>query len=89
MAADVYGRDIKVDENMQVVVAANGEAVMTEGPGTGCQDIKLRLFTYLGTLFYDKEYGALIMDWVKDENTAENRKALEIEVVRRVRLDRG
>ena len=87
MAEDVYGQDIKMDENMQVVAAANGEAVMTEGPETGCQDIKLRLLTYLGTLFYDKDYGALIMDWVKDENTAENRQALEIEVVRRVRLD--
>lgn len=87
MTDDVFGQDIKVDENMQVVVAANGEAVLTEGAGTGSQDIKLRLYTYLGKLFYDKEYGSLIMDWVHDENTDDNRLALVAEVVRRVRLD--
>ncbi len=84
---DVYGQDIKIDEHMQAVVAANGEAVLTQGPETGCQDIKLRLFEYLGTLFYDKEHGSVIMDWIQDENTEENRMGLVNEVARRIRLD--
>jgi hypothetical protein len=41
----------------------------------------------LATLFYDTEYGCLLMDWIQDENTAENRLALVTEVARRVRLD--
>lgn len=87
MAEDVYGQDIKIDERMQAVMAANGEAVLTRGPETGTQDIRLRLFQYLGTLFYDKEHGSLLMDWIHEENTEANRLSLVNEVVRRIRLD--
>jgi hypothetical protein len=85
--ADIFGQDIKVDERMQVVTSANGEAVLTVGPETGVQDIRLRLYQYLGTLFYDKEYGSRVLDWVQDESTQESRASLVNEVIRRVRKD--
>lgn len=77
---DIWGSDIALDAKSQAVVAANGELALTEGVDTGVQDIKLRLFTYLGTLFYDKSYGSRIFDYVYDENTEENRAAFLADV---------
>lgn len=77
---DIWGSDIALDENNQAIVAANGELVLTEGVDTGVQDIKLRLFTYLGTLFYDTGYGSRIFDFVYGDNTQENRAAFVAEV---------
>jgi hypothetical protein len=72
---------------MQAMVAANGELYLTDGVDTGCQDIKLRLFTPLGGLFYDKEFGSKIYLWIKDENFLSARLAFCAEVVRRLRMD--
>ncbi len=72
---------------MQAVVAANGELCLTDGVETGCQDIKLRLFTPLGGLFYDREFGSKIHLWIKDENFLSARLAFCGEVVRRLRMD--
>jgi len=84
---DIYGQDIRLDENMQAMVAANGELYLTDGVTTGCQDIKLRLFTPLGGLFYDAEFGSRVHLWVKDENFLSARLAFCGEVMRRIRLD--
>ena len=86
-AADVYGQDIKLDAAGQALVAANGELLLTDGPETGSQDIRLRLFMRLGELFYDKEFGSLIHEWIHDENTLSARMAFCAEVTRRIRLD--
>ena len=84
---DIFGQDIRMNDTGQAVVAANGELVLSSGPGTGCQDIRIRLFTPLGTLFYDHEFGSLLHEWVKDENTLSSRMAFCAEVARRVRQD--
>lgn len=84
---DIYGQDIKLDAGGQAVVAANGELVLTEGVETGVQDIQLRLHQPLTELFYDVEFGALIYQWIKEENTLANRMGFEAEVERRVQLD--
>ena len=52
--SDIWGQDIALDASGQARVAANGELVLTEGVETGVQDVRIRLSTYLGTLFYDK-----------------------------------
>ena len=59
-ANELWGQDIALDDNGQARVAANGELVLTDGVETGVQDIKLRLFTRLGSLFYDLDFGSLI-----------------------------
>ncbi len=87
MSDEIFGQDIKLDQAGQAMAAANGELILTSGPETGCQDIRLRLFTPLGNLFYDKEFGSLIHEWVYDENTLSARMAFCAEVTRRVRLD--
>jgi hypothetical protein len=84
---DLWGQDIALDGQGQAKVAANGELVLTEGPETGTQDIRLRLFTRLGTLFYDTNFGSLIHDWILEESAEESRAALCAEVIMRVELD--
>ena len=83
---EIFGQDIKLDGSGQALVAANGELILTQGLETGSQDIRLRLFTPLGTLFYDKEFGSLVHEWIKDENSLSARMAFCAEVTRRVRL---
>lgn len=79
---DIFAQDIALDHDAQARVAANGELVLTSGPATGVQDIRLRITTYIGSLFYDQAYGCNLPDWVMDENDAEGRFALIAEVKR-------
>ncbi|WP_027178605.1 hypothetical protein [Maridesulfovibrio bastinii] len=83
----IYGQDIRLDGDMQAAVAANGELVLTDGTDTGEQDIKLVLFTYLGTLFYDVEHGSTVLDWIKEESTNATRSAFCVEVARCINTD--
>lgn len=87
MSGYVYGQDIRLDEDFQALVAANGELVLSDGVQTGEQDVRLRLFTRLGTLFYDLSFGSLIHDWIREENTEANRLGLESELANRVEAD--
>lgn len=84
---DLWGRDIALDDAGQAKVAANGELVLTEGVETGVQDVKLRLFTRLGGLFYDLDFGSLISDWFYEDSTATTRAAFLAEVTMRVEED--
>jgi len=84
---EIFGQDIKLDETGQAMVAANGELLLTTGTDTGSQDIKLRLATPLGTLFYDKEFGSNLHEWKNDENSLSRRMGFCTEVTRRIRLD--
>lgn len=84
---ELYGQDVLLDDTMQGAIAANGEVVVSTGTQTVLQDIKLRLFTPLGGLFYDKNFGSRIIEFVKDENTSFTRQALAVEVKKRIALD--
>lgn len=86
-ANELWGQDIALDDNGQARVAANGELVLTDGVETGVQDIKLRLFTRLGALFYDLDFGSLISDWFYEDSTATTRAAFLAEVTMRVEED--
>ncbi len=87
ISSDLWGQDIALDENDQARVAANGELVLTEGVETGVQDIKLRLVTRLGGLFYDLDFGSLIPDWIYEDSTEISRAAFLAEVTMRVEED--
>ncbi|MFZ2947904.1 MAG: hypothetical protein WA003_00335 [Desulfuromonadaceae bacterium] len=84
---DVFGQDIKLGDDGQALVAANGELILTEGAETGVQDIRLRLETPLEELFYDIDFGSLIHEWYRDENTPGNRAGFEAEVEQRIEED--
>ena len=83
----LWGQDIALDNAGQARVAANGELVLTDGVETGVQDVKLRLFTRLGALFYDLDFGSLISDWFYEDSTATTRAAFLAEVTMRVEED--
>lgn len=87
MSTDIFGQDIALDDDMQPLIAANGELILTSGPDTGVQDIKLRITTYIGMLFYDKDYGSTARDWVMDESTETNRIGFAAEIKRCVHED--
>ena len=84
---DLWGQDIALDAAGQAKIAASGELILTDGVETGLQDIRLRLFTRLGTLFYDDEFGSLVHDWILEESTDATRAAFCSEVVMRVEAD--
>lgn len=84
---EIFGSDIKLDPDGQAVAAANGELILTRGGETGLQDVRLRLMMPLGSLFYDKDYGSLIHEWIREENTSLARMGFTAEVERRVKLD--
>lgn len=86
-ATDLWGQDISLDESGQARVAANGELVLTQGVETGVQDIKFRLFTRLGALFYERDFGSLLYDWVYEDSTEVTRAAFLAEVTMRVEED--
>jgi len=84
---NIFGQDIALDADLQARVAANGELVLTDGADTGVQDIWLAICTYVGTLFYNAEFGSRIPDWFKEENTIANRLGFVTEVKRILRKD--
>ena len=84
---EIYGQDILLDEKMQALLAATGEPVTSDGIATVLQDIKLRLFTPLGGLFYDKDFGSELIKFVKDENTLGSRIALTAEIKMRINME--
>lgn len=84
---DLWGQDIALDDAGQARVAASGELILTEDVETGVQDIRLRLFTRQGSLFYDREFGSRIYDWILEESTAQTRAAFVCEVVRCIEGD--
>lgn len=86
-STDLWGQDIALDDNGQAKVSASGEFILTSGVETGVQDIKLRLFTRLGELFYDTGFGSLIHDWILEENTSLNRIGFCAEVTMRIEAD--
>lgn len=87
MAESIFGQDVKIDDAGQALVAANGELILTAGVETGVQDVRLRLETPLGELFYDIEFGSLIHEFFLDESTQANRDAFEAEVECRIEED--
>ena len=85
--AHLFGADIAVGNNFQASVAANGELVLVEGCECAVQMVALRLFVLLGNLFYDVDFGSLLLMWIREESTPTTRAALCVEVETRVNID--
>lgn len=89
IAADynLFGSDIAVGDNFQASVAANGELVLVEGCDCAVQMVALHLFVLLGSLFYDVDFGSLLLMWIREESTQSTRDGLCAEVEMRVNID--
>lgn len=84
---ELFGSDIALDNNFMPLVAANGELILTSGCNCALQNVSMRLYVMLGSLFYDVEYGSLVLNWINEESTPQTRAALVAEVERRVNID--
>jgi phage baseplate assembly protein W len=84
---DIFGQDIKIDNSGNIQVTASGEVLLTEGVETGLQDIKIRLETPIGSLFYDIEFGSYLHNFINCENTLSNRLSICSEVKRVINID--
>ena len=84
---DLFGADILVGNNFQAALAANGELVLTTGCACAVQMVAIRIFTMLGTLFYDTTFGCLFLHWIREESTPITRAGLCAEVEIRVNAD--
>lgn len=85
--AELFGQDIALDDSLLATISASGEAVLADGTATALQGVRLRLYTPLGTLFYDTLYGSNIHLFTHDESTPTARMALEAEAARRIAED--
>ncbi len=87
-AARLMGTDILVrldsGDFLGAAVAANGELLLVTGADAALQQVGLRLYTMLGALWYDVEYGSRVLQWIREESTPLTRQALCQEVESRV-----
>jgi len=82
-----YGQDILLDRELQPLVAANGELLLTRDNYAVVQDVIFRLRTLIETLFYDLSFGSKLFLYIKSENTHDNRMQMKSEVVRTIKKD--
>lgn len=85
MKNNFFGYDIKLDDNMDVCLSVNGELILTCGEDTVFQDIKLRILTAIGSLFYDESYGSNFNQFIFDDDI--NINSILSEVIRTVECD--
>lgn len=89
--ARLMGSDIMVSladgDFLAAPVAVNGELLLVSGSRAALQQVGLRLYTMLGTLWYDVEYGSKVLLWIREESTPLTRQALCQEVETRVNDD--
>lgn len=83
--ADIYGSDILFDTDFELVLT--GDIEITEGIPCLVQDIKHRLLTPRGNLFYNPDYGVDIYKYINDENIFMNRMALSQDIKKEVESD--
>ena len=67
------------------MLSSNGELQLVNGTNTVFQDIKLRLLTKKGTLFYNEDYGSNLPDFIMDDSIDET--SLVSEIIRTVESD--
>lgn len=63
--AGLYDTDIRLDDAWQLTQGANGDAPLISGTDCLLQDIRLEALTQEGELFYNKEYGWSLLDFVQ------------------------
>lgn len=73
--------DIKLDDNLRLTQAANGDAPVIVDIECLLQDIKLEAVTQEGDLFYAPDYGWSLLDFMQCEDTDLNR----LEISERIR----
>lgn len=66
---ELFRSDIALGNNFQAFIAANESPILSSGCDCAVKMVALRLFVILGSLFYDTEFGSLVLHWVREEST--------------------
>ncbi len=72
--------DILVDDDGNFVLAPDGDAAVVTDKVVILQDIKHEIMTYLGGIPWHPEYGGKLQEYLKDEGTPINQKAVAREL---------
>lgn len=72
--------DILVDDEGNFVLAPDGDAAVITDKVVILQDIKHEIMTYLGGIPWHPEFGGKPLDYLKDEGTPINQKAVAREI---------
>jgi len=75
--AGLYDTDIKLDENWQLTPATNGDAPLVSNAECIIQDIRIEAASQEGELFYDRDWGWSLLDFLQAQDDDLTR--LEIE----------
>lgn len=82
---DIFGSDIYMDDDFKPSILNNGELRLVTGTETILQDIRLRLITLKGTLFYDTTYGSDVPLFINDDEI--DNTSISSEVTRSLEAD--
>ncbi len=82
---DIFGSDIYMDADFKPSILNNGELRLVTGVETILQDIRLRLITLKGTLFYDSTYGSELPLFMQDDEV--DNTSISSEVARSLEAD--
>lgn len=72
--------DIRLDENWKLTQAATGDAPIAADIECILQDIRLESLTQEGDLFYDREYGWSLYDYLQGDDSELIRTAIDTQV---------
>jgi len=76
----LFGQDIMIDGDLDAALSASGEMILTTGERAALQDIKARVETPIGGLFYDQAFGSRLVLNLYDEITAAVRQMIVLEL---------
>jgi len=77
---ELFGQDIKLDSDLDAALSASGEMIITTGARAAIQDIKARVVTPLGGMFYDKTFGSNLIQFCYDELSVTTRQMMVLEL---------
>ncbi len=85
-AAEILGTDLARAQDGDLALVQGGFAIQS-GEAVAMLDIAERLETTLGSEFYDRTFGAVLENWVEDEDTEINRLQMIMELRAAIQAD--
>ena len=83
----LFGQDIMIDRDLDAALSASGEMIVTTSERAALQDIKVRVETPVGGLFYDASFGSRLLLNLNDEITPTVRQMMALELVDTIEQD--
>ena len=85
-AAEVLGVDLARNDDGDLALVHGGLGLQS-GEAVAVQDIAERIETERGNEFYDRTFGAILDNWVEDEDTPTNRLQMLMELKAAIQAD--